>query len=176
MKYIVFTGGPGAGKTSLLNALQQQGHVCVPESGRLIMQRRKAQGLSARPSPKTFAREMLALDIQHYEDLPSHTSLAFFDRSVLDALSLLSVQCQLSDSQIQHYVVQYLYHTQVFVAPPWSEIFFQDQERDQSFEESIRICTRLSHFYSQHGYTCITLPKKSIEQRVQFVLERCEEI
>jgi predicted ATPase len=50
MSRIVFTGGPGVGKTTLLLALQARGHTTVGDSARTIIQDRRRRGLSPRPN------------------------------------------------------------------------------------------------------------------------------
>jgi 2-hydroxychromene-2-carboxylate isomerase len=40
----IFTGGPGAGKTTVLEVLQARGYPCVEETGRKIIQEQKATG------------------------------------------------------------------------------------------------------------------------------------
>ncbi|MEV0005113.1 AAA family ATPase [Micromonospora sp. NPDC050980] len=37
-RFVVVTGGPGAGKTTLVDALRRAGHACVAEAGRQIIQ------------------------------------------------------------------------------------------------------------------------------------------
>lgn len=48
-KLIVFTGGPGAGKTSVIEQLKTQGFICSPETGRHVIQRQVANYGSALP-------------------------------------------------------------------------------------------------------------------------------
>jgi predicted ATPase len=46
---VVFTGGPGAGKTALLTELERRGYRVVPEVARAIISERKQKGLPPRP-------------------------------------------------------------------------------------------------------------------------------
>lgn len=61
---LVLTGGPGGGKTSLLNALAARGYRTLPESARHIIQGRLAAGLSPRPDQIAFAQQILNADIE----------------------------------------------------------------------------------------------------------------
>jgi hypothetical protein len=64
----VVTGGPGAGKTTTLEALTERGFLCVPESARAIIKQRKESGLSPRPPLVQFGMEMLNAGIARYRD------------------------------------------------------------------------------------------------------------
>jgi predicted ATPase len=54
----VITGGPGAGKTTLIEALRAAGCVCAPEAGRQIIQDEVASGGTALPwtDPRAFSK------------------------------------------------------------------------------------------------------------------------
>jgi predicted ATPase len=63
------------------------------------------------------------------------------------------------------------YHRRVFIAPPWPDIFRQDNERKQSLEEAVQTCESMVDVYGAYGYELVELPRSSAEQRVRFVLE-----
>jgi predicted ATPase len=62
------------------------------------------------------------------------------------------------------------YHRRVFIAPPWPEIFAQDKERKQSFEEARATYEVMVETYSSLGYELVSLPLDSVEERVRLVL------
>lgn len=72
--------------------------------------------------------------------------------------------------QYDHFVDELRYYPTIFMAPPWKEIFVQDDERKHSFEESIIEYERLMKVYPQYGYQVVELPKVSLKERVEFVL------
>ena len=63
----ILTGGPGAGKTSVLDCLHKRGYLVMPESARQVIIERRAQGLPPRPDPEAFAREILSRDVEQYQ-------------------------------------------------------------------------------------------------------------
>jgi predicted ATPase len=58
----------------------------------------------------------------------------------------------------------------IFMAPPWEEIFCQDDERKKSFEDAVQEYEQLLKSYNQYGYQMLELPKSSVKQRFQFVM------
>src|SRR5690606_41583611 len=44
-KIILFIGGPGTGKTSLINALQEKGYICYPEISRSVTLEAQKKGI-----------------------------------------------------------------------------------------------------------------------------------
>jgi predicted ATPase len=65
----------------------------------------------------------------------------------------------------------YRYNRRVFIAPPWREIFANDIERKQDFDESVRTYESMVATYREYGYELITLPLASVQERVRSVLE-----
>ena len=169
---VIFTGGPGAGKTTLLTTLARRGYECLHDSARAIIQDRLRHGLSARPDPPEFAMAILRMDIQQYRQASTEADLVFFDRAIPDALCMLNDLGLLSMAEARQAVLEFPYFRQVFVASPWEAIYTTDNERDQQFAESVRVHRRACDWYGALGFELIELPRVSIEQRCDFVLQR----
>ena len=169
---VIFTGGPGAGKTTLLTTLAGRGYACVHDSARAIIQDRVRRGLSARPEPPEFAAAILRMDIERYRQAPMEADFVFFDRAIPDALWMLNDLGLLSMAEAEQSVLDFPYFRQVFVAPPWEEIYTTDDERDQRFADSVRVHHRARDWYGALGFELIELPRVSVEQRCDFVLQR----
>lgn len=170
----VVTGGPGAGKTTVLEALAKRGYNIASESARAFIRRRRQAGLSPRPPLRQFSREILAMDIDLYQNIPVTDQPVFFDRGVVDALAMVAEQGALSPLDIEAHMSAFPYHEIVFMFPPWEAIYRTDAERDQSFSESIRVYVALSHWYAQWKYQAVEVPKVAIEARVDFILQTVE--
>jgi predicted ATPase len=167
--FFVITGGPGAGKSSLLQYVNSEGFPCVAETGRKIIKERLLAGLPPRPAVEQFARQMFELDLNNFMSYAAHTSTIFFDRSFLDSALLISESNEVYFEAIKKTLKINRYNNRVFIAPPWEEIYRNDDERDQSFEEAIDTYERLCRWYEKNGYELVLLPKDSIEQRARFV-------
>jgi predicted ATPase len=168
--FYIITGGPGGGKTSLLDNLALKGYNYIPETARQIIKARLERGLSPRPDAKTFAQDIFNKDWTNFIANSDVSSLLFFDRSFIDSA------CMLFDSDVDSYykikdtLQSHRYNSKIFITSPWKEIFRNDTERDQSFEQSIEVYKRLDKWYREHGYDIVMLPEDTIENRVNFVL------
>ena len=169
--FYVITGGPGGGKTSLLERLASKGYPSVPETAREIIKERLSKGLSPRPDLKSFAEQIFAKDWANFIS-NSDSLIVFFDRSFMDSACLLFDANADAYNKIRHTHLSNRYNDTVFITPPWREIYRNDTERDQSFEEAIRIYHRLENWYLEHGYHIVVLPKGTVENRATFILDK----
>ena len=78
--FVVITGGPGAGKTTVLDALAELGHKFVGETARTIIKERLSRGLTPRPNPDEFARQIFDVDFKNYINHINTSQPVFFDR------------------------------------------------------------------------------------------------
>jgi predicted ATPase len=169
---VIVTGGPGAGKTALLDALAARGYACVPDSARAIIRQRVRSGLPARPDPAGFATAILRMDIDRYRDVPAGADVVFFDRAIPDAWCMLNDLGLLPLAEAERCIADFPYFRQVFVAPPWPEIYVTDSERDQQFDDAVRVHRRAGEWYAALGFELIELPRLSIDARCDFVLDQ----
>lgn len=168
--FFVLTGGPGGGKTSLLQALKERGINFIPETARAIIQNRLRAGLPPRPAPREFALEIFERDWENYAGNISVTDPLFFDRSFLDSAAMIHEADLEMYAAIREVVDRNRFNNKVFITPPWEAIYQADSERDQTWEEAVHVYQRLYTWYEDQGYDLVVLPKGSIEQRVEFVL------
>ncbi len=166
----VITGGPGAGKTTVLTTLEERGYHCVPESAREIIKHRLSKGLPPRPDPATFARTILRNDIDKHRQFPASRSPVFYDRGVPDALCMLDAAGNLPRATAINHVAMYPYNRTAFILPPWEAIYSKDTERDQTFREALDVYTGMKRWYAGCGYTLVEVPRTDVEQRADLIL------
>lgn len=171
-RLFVITGGPGSGKTALINVLGEHGISTMPEAGRTIIQDQVAIGGDALPGAdrRAFAELMLSWEMRSYRAALKLSGPVVFDRGVPDALGYLRVSGLDIPGHMDRAAQIFRYHHRVFVAPPWREIFALDAERKQSFEEAQATYEAMIETYSGLGYDLIRLPLDSVEKRAQLVL------
>jgi predicted ATPase len=169
----VLTGGPGAGKTTLIKALGKAGYARMPEAGRGVIRHQVAIGGTALPwhDPLLFAELMLSWDMRSYHAVGAQTGPVFFDRGVPDTVGYLRLVGIAVPEHIERAAQDLRYSRVVFVAPPWREIFENDRERRQDFDEAVRTYEIVSETYADYGYELIELPFVSVSERVRFVSE-----
>ena len=172
-RFFILTGGPGSGKSSLIDALNRLGYPRSVEAGRGIIQDQVDIGGQALPwaDRALFAELMLSWEMRSYHLAQQHPGpVFFFDRGVLDVVGYR----RLSELPVPQHVLkaagEFRYNRHVFVAPQWKEIFHPDQERKQDFDEAIRTYNALTATYKEFDYELVELPRVSVDERVQFVL------
>ena len=171
-RLFIVTGGPGSGKSTLIDALGKPGIRTMPEAGRAIIQDQLAIGGEALPwsDRRAFAELMLSWEMRSYREALKLTGPVIFDRGVPDVLGYLRVANLPISPHVSRAAEIFRYHPRVFIAPPWPEIFIQDAERKQSLDEAAAVYEVMNETYSALGYKLIPLPFVSIEERAQFLL------
>ncbi len=171
-RFFVVTGGPGSGKSSLIERLERHGYKCAPEAGRGVIHDQVATRGHALPwsDRQLFSELMLCWDMRSFHIAEQEQGTFFFDRGIPDVLAYLRL-CGLAVREHMRIAAdKFRYNRVVFIAPPWPEIFHQDRERKQDFEEAVRTYHALNDTYVEHGYHLIEIPRASVEQRFEFVL------
>ena len=170
-RFIIVSGGPGSGKSTLIDALENEGFARTVEAGRAIIQDQIVIGGTALPwsDRALFAELMLSWEMRSHAMAELQHGTVFFDRGVPDVIGYLTL-CDLPVPQhMEEAARQVRYNRTVFLAPPWAEIFAQDAERKQDFDEAVRTFEAMDKTYRRLGYEIALLPKSSVEERVRFI-------
>ncbi|WP_320406879.1 AAA family ATPase [Chromobacterium violaceum] len=170
-KPLVLTGGPGAGKTSLLTMLENMGYPTQGEAGRAIIQDQQRIGGNALPwvDPRAFAEQMLAWDMRNFSNAQREAGPVFLDRGIPDTIGYLELSGLPVPAHMEKAACMFRYE-KVFLLRPWPEIFTQDSERRQTLAEAERTCVAMERVYGRLGYILIEVPRGSLEERAAFVI------
>lgn len=60
---------------------------------------------------------------------------------------------------------------QVFVLPPWKEIYLNDAERDHTFDHAEAVHNITREWYRRCRYRLVEVPKVTVPERCTFVLQ-----
>jgi predicted ATPase len=176
---VVITGGPGTGKTSIINALKEREFHCFEEIIRsLTVKAKKDHEASQHVSnpiafindPWLFNTNLLNGRIAQFRRADTiETSVSFFDRGIPDVLAYMSFFNQEFDDTFIEGCANNKYDL-VFLLPPWKAIYKMDNERFETFEESTKIHQQLVKTYLRFGYNIIDVPHGSVEQRTDHII------
>ena len=89
---IVIIGGPGSGKTTLIEGLIQQGYTCYPEISREVTLEARKQGVEQLflEQPLLFSELLLeGRKKQYAEAIDDKENIVFLDRGIPDVLAYM---------------------------------------------------------------------------------------
>ena len=164
-RFVMISGCSGGGKSTLLAELARRGHRVVAEPGRRIIAELRAGTGGALPwdDPAGFARCAMAMSLA---DHAAARGLTFFDRGVVDAaVALQATTGEVAAQEVAHYR-----YDQLFLAPPWPEIYEQDADRRHSLEKALSDHDRVERAWRDAGYDPVILPRDTVAGRADFVL------
>ncbi len=173
IKRIVITGGPGSGKTTLIEHLEQNGNTVMHEISRQIIVEAQKDGIDQLflKDAILFSDKLIKGRLNQFEKaekLGSNT--IFFDRGMPDVTAYMEYVDVRYPADFSDLCLQYRYNT-IFILPPWKEIYTTDNERYESFEEAEKIFNFLKTEYEKFGYQIITVPVGNIDERIKFINE-----
>lgn len=167
---ILIIGGPGSGKTSLIKDLEKRGHKVHHEVSREVIRNAQEKGIEQLflTDPKAFSDELLAGRMQQFHQ--AQTGINFYDRGIPD---VPAYHIFTGDPIPDDYIVasKQLVYDHVFFLPPWEDIYKEDNERYESYEQAVVIGSILVDFYKKLDYSPVIVPLTSIEERYLFIMD-----
>ncbi|MFI0982068.1 AAA family ATPase [Streptomyces sp. NPDC021093] len=169
---VVITGGPGSGKSTLIERLAEEGFGRSDEAGRGVIRGQTAVGGRGLPwgDRALFAELMLSWELRSYGLAAECAGPVFFDRGMPDVVGYLRLEGLPVPDHVHAAAQRFRYRRRVFVAPPWERIYVRDSERKQSFEVAERTHAAMLATYEEYGYELVPLPRTDVEGRVRFVM------
>jgi predicted ATPase len=170
---VVIIGGPGTGKTTIINALIEKGFCCFPEISREITLQAQKEGIDHffLEKPLLFSQMLLdGRENQYKEALKNEHDLIFLDRGTPDVLAYMSF---IGDDYPESFdeICKNCVYSKIFILPPWKEIYTSDEERYENFEQAQQIYHHLQQTYHKYYNETILVPLGTIEERVDFILK-----
>lgn len=172
MLYIL-SGAMGAGKSTVLSRLRDHGIHCMPEPAREILaEQRLINGMGVpEKNADLFSMLMLSRSIHTYYENSSAEEPVIFDRGIPDIVAYARL-FGLDDVPYRNAAMEFKYNATVFYFPAWEEIYTTDAERKMSFEQARVFGDDVRSVYKGLGYQIVEVPRFSLDERVQFIIDR----
>ena len=135
---IVLIGGPGTGKTSVIEQLQNQDFQVLPEISREVTLEAQKQGIEQLflTDPLAFSDRLLDGRIRQFEQ--ANKGINFYDRGIPDVPAYHRFTGDLIPERYENASKVYRYDA-CFFFPIWEEIYQQDNERYENLETAKEI-------------------------------------
>lgn len=119
----------------MIDALAASEFATVPEAGRLIVQEQLATGGEILPwsNMNAFIERLSTDSIKQFDCVNGLDKPVFFDRGIIEALAYWRLHDPQMGFTLHGEIGDRRYCDPVFVAPPWSELFVSDMERQHDF-------------------------------------------
>lgn len=169
---VVLIGGPGTGKTTLIQKLTEKGYVCYPEISREVTLEARRQGIEQLFLEKPLLFSELLLEgrkKQHRQALEEETQIVFIDRGIPDVLAYMHYIGDSYPAFFEEACHNHKY-TKIFFLPPWEEIYTADEARYENYEQAKLIAGHLQETYRKYGYELVEVPKDTPDNRILFIL------
>jgi predicted ATPase len=176
VKKIVFDGGPGIGKTTLIRALEKEGYQIVDEAARFIINERQKTNPEYSPADDLQEFQECVVNMQwNWEDTAEMYAQTkgvdiACDRGLVSTIAYL----RHADLKVPQGYIDDMHgkYDQVFI-PDQLPSYINDVQRFESPEEAKKIHELHIKAYLDTGYNPIKVPVfDTPEERVQYVLGR----
>lgn len=171
-KKVIIIGGPGTGKSTIINELIKRDYACLEEISRQVTLDAKKKGIDQLflTNPLLFSELLLKGREQQFQSANSlETDIVFFDRGIPDVLAYMDF---IGVEYPAHFVdtCKKSKYDAVFILKPWEAIYTSDNERYEDFNQAKDIHKHLVNTYQSYNYSLIDVPFDIVEKRTDFIL------
>jgi len=166
-KKYVLTGGPGVGKTAVIEILASKGYAIVPEVARMIMEEEQIKNSDVLPwknlakFQEAVAKRQLAAETEIKADI------VFLDRGIIDGYAYC-IQGNIPAPSMLLKNAENRYD-KVFLLAPLPE-YENDSIRKEKKNFQTAIHGMIKEAYEKFGYELIHVPVLAPHERVEFII------
>jgi predicted ATPase len=171
----VITGGPGTGKTTLIEELKQRKYQVVEEVATSIIKRDLAAGMEHPAKDRDKFESEIIHEQLLLEKRLKRKSVSFLDRGAIDGLIYYELDGLNVPKKFTKQVQTAKYDLIFFL--DFLSTYEQNEVRTEPFELALKNHKLLARTYKDFGYgdKFIQVPGLSISERADFVLEKLVE-
>lgn len=166
--WIIITGAPSSGKTSVIDALARRGYATMEETARALIAEKMSGGLSlgqARADERALQDGILARNAAREAALDP-ASLVFLDRAVGDSMAYFPL-AGLDTAPVRAAAARFRYRA-VFIFDRLP--FLRDEVRSEDEGKAEKLDALSEEGYRALGYDPVRVPVMPVEERADFIL------
>jgi predicted ATPase len=167
---IIITGGPGSGKSTLIEKLKALGYPCMDEAARKVISQHEGGTISPWGDMQEFVRLVYEQTFQGLQRPLSGP--AFCDRSILDCIAYLKEAGMPVPDYLSEFDPHAYYRREVFILPPWQEIYRQEKARRQDYDKAVLLYKSLKNTYEDYGFLLTEIPPLTVGERIRFMFKK----
>lgn len=170
--WVVITGPPSSGKTTLINELAGLGHIICPEVARDLIEYTRSSGMQKYCFPRdslALQRMILAITLRR-EHLLSTEQKIFFDRGTPDSIAYFLFHHFKPAIAIR--ACRFRRYAKVFYCEGLPVVRDGLRLEDDIIAQEIGM--RIRQAYEELGYKLTILPSVSVKKRLELILKEIE--
>ncbi len=170
---VIISGGPGFGKTSIIEELESRQYKCMHEVSRSIIKEQIESNGDILPwkNLNTFSRLLFERRVKQFQETANNEWI-FFDRGIPDIIAYMNKDELDVPNSYMLSIEECNYCPLVFIVPPWREIYKNDAQRMEDYKTACELHEIITLTYNNLGYKTIELPKISVKQRADYILNK----
>ncbi|HLP18898.1 MAG TPA: ATP-binding protein [Chitinophagales bacterium] len=168
--WYVITGGPGSGKTTMVNLLKARGYKTTIENARHYFDMQRLNGKTVeevRRHKEEFQLKVLEMQIELEKNL-SPADVVFLDRAIPDALAYYRYLNIVIDLKLSEALCK-VYYKKVFILDCLPLV--QDYARTEDQTAQKKIHEAITEVYNSLPFPVVTVPVMLPHDRVDFILK-----
>ncbi len=178
MKKYVISGGPGVGKTTIINLLKNAGFNVVNEVARPIIEEEQEKEKTILnysgifPWNELEKFQDLVIEKQLHKESLINSSVVFLDRSLVDPVGY----CKQGKVNIRSDIFKLIKdagYFKIFYLDNLSN-YFKDNERLEDEVKAKKLHELIYEAYNSLGFNIVNVPELTPEERLKFILKIVE--
>jgi predicted ATPase len=168
--WVVITGAPSSGKTSVIDVLAARGYATQPEAARMWIEQELATGRSIDDINKDILAKqngIIETGLRLHAAL-DRNRLTFMDRGIVDSLSYLRMSG--INTATAHEKALIYHYKAVFIFDRLPVV--QDNVRTEDDKTAATLDRLIEEDYRALGYAPIRVPVMGVEARAEYILQR----